>query len=264
MSQTSYEVHGEVAVVTIANPPANLFTREIGDGVTRAVARATDEGRRAMVLQADGAQFSGGADVSLFKGLSTSDGRNLIADAMPMITALEDAPFPVIAAVQGLCLAAGLELALACDLIIAAEDARFAQVEAMIGAATFLGGVYRLAERCGPARARQIVFDADFHSAETFERWNIVNKVAPNAELRARALAWARRLATGPTAAHAVHKRLLRHAREFGTRATDEYMSDIAAPLFETRDMQNAVGYLLTHGARKFRENHDEIVFEAK
>lgn len=264
MSETNYEALGDVAVVTMSNPPANLFTRDVSADLAGAVERARYEHKRAMVLQADGTQFSGGADVSMFKDLSVSQGRRLIADVMPLIGSLEDAPFPIIAAVHGLCLAAGLELALACDLIVAAESTRFAQVEALIGAATFLGGVYRLAQRCGPARARQIVYDADFYPAATFERWNIVNKVVPDAELRNEALAWARRLAAGPTAAHVITKRLLRHAQDHGARQTDQYMIEIAPALFETRDMQKAVGYLLTHGARKFREDHGEIGFEGK
>ena len=80
------------------------------------------------------------------------------------------------AAVQGLCLAAGLELALACDLIWAAASARFGQVEASIGTTTLLGGVQRLAERAGPSRAREIIYTADQYDAATFERWNIVNR----------------------------------------------------------------------------------------
>ena len=96
-----------------------------------------------------------------------------------------------------MCFAAGLELALACGLIIAAEGATFAQVEAKIGAATFLGGVYRLAERCGSARAREIVFGADTYDAATFERWNIINRVIPDGDLREAALAWAQQLAKG-------------------------------------------------------------------
>ena len=92
----------------------------------------------------------------------------------------------------------GLELALACDLIIAAEGATFAQVEAKIGAATFLGGVYRLAERCGPARARESVFGVDTYDAAAFERWNIIDRVVPDDDLREAALAWAQQLAKGP------------------------------------------------------------------
>ena len=261
MSHISYESARDVAVVTLANPPANLFTREMGQGLSDAVGRGRDDGARAMVIQADGAGFCGGADVSLFKDRSVEDARELIAELMAIIAAIEDAPFPVIAAVHGPCLAAGLELALACDLIIAAQSTQLAQVEALIGATTFGGGVYRLAERCGPARAREITFGGEFYSAETFERWNIVNRVVPDNQLRERALAWAQTLAKGPTAAHVATKRLVRFALAQGSREADRYMEQIAPPLFVGHDMPLAVDYLLTHGARKFRADHDEIVF---
>jgi len=264
MIETKYEKSGDVAVVTMANPPANTFTMELSAGLESAVRRAVSEQARALVLQADGPLFCGGADVHLFAGTTAGQAREMFAKGFQLINALEDAPFPVIAAVHGMCFAAGLELALACDLIIAAEGAQFAQVEAKIGAATFLGGVYRLAERCGPARAKEIVFGAETYDAATFERWNIVNRVVPGPDLREAALAWARQLAKGPTQAHAVTKQVLRHALEQGSRLADRYLLDVAPPLLESRDMQYAVGLLLTQGARKFIQNHAEVVFEGR
>jgi len=262
MSHTEYQAVDTVAAVTMINPPASLFDEELSRHLLADFERATGEGKRALVLQADGAAFSGGADVSMFQGRTISEARELLDRSMPLIAAIEDAPFPVIAAVHGLCLAAGLELALACDLVVAEESARFAQVEAMIGATTFLGGVYRLAERCGPARAREITFGAEQYTAATFERWNIINRVVPDGELREHSLAWAQRLAKGPTAAHAVTKRLVRYGLAHGPREADRYLLDAATPLFESHDMQHAVGELLSQGARKFLANHDQFVFE--
>lgn len=264
MIEIKYEKTGDVAVVTMANPPANTFTMELSAGLLDAVRRAVGEDARALVLQADGPLFCGGADVSIFKDTTAREAREMFSEGFRLIEGLEDAPFPVIAAVHGMCFAAGLELALACDLIIAAEGAQFAQVEAKIGATTFLGGAYRLAERCGPARAKEIVFGAETYDAATFERWNIVNRVVPGADLRDRALAWAQQLAKGPTSAHAVTKRLVRHALDYGSRQADRYLLDTACPLLESRDMQHAVDLLLTQGARKFIQNHAQVVFEGR
>jgi enoyl-CoA hydratase/carnithine racemase len=262
MGHTDYQTVDTVAIVTMSNPPASLFDEELSDHLLADFERASEEGRRALILQADGAAFSGGADVSMFRARTISEARELLGRSLPLIAAIEDAPFPVIAAVHGVCLAAGLELALACDLVVAEESARFAQVESMIGATTFLGGVYRLAERCGPARAREITFGAEQYTAATFERWNIINRVVPDGELREHAFGWAQRLAKGPTAAHAVTKRLVRYGQAHGPREADRYLLDAATPLFESHDMQHAVGELLSHGARKFRANHDQLVFE--
>src|SRR5256885_2264360 len=77
-------------------------------------------------------------------------------------------------------------------------------------------------------------------------------------------LAWARQLAKGPTLAHAVTKRLVRHALDYGSRQADRYILDAASPLLESRDMRYAVDLLLTHGARKFSQNHAEVVFEGR
>lgn len=264
MIETKYEKIGDVAVITMANPPANTFTVELGARLEGAVRRAVSEKARALVLQADGPLFCGGADVHIFAGTTAQQAQEIFAEGFRLVDALEDAPFPVIAAVHGMCFAAGLELALACDLIIAAEEATFAQVEAKIGAATFLGGVYRLAERCGPARAKEIVFGAETYDAAAFELWNIVNRVVPGDDLRGAALAWAQHLANGPALAHAVTKQLVRHALEHGSREADRYLLDVATPLLESRDMQQAVDLLLTQGARKFIQNHAEVVFEGR
>lgn len=260
MTLVKVETADGVAVVTMANPPANLFSSELAAALLDAVRSATSNGTRAMILRSDGQLFSGGADVEMFRGTSPSAARTMLAEAFQTVEAIEEAPFPVIAAVHGLCLAAGLELALACDLIIAAAGTQFAQVEAKIGAATFLGGVYRIAQRAGTARAFEITFSGDFFDAATFERWNVVNRVVAADELDAAALEWARKLAAGPTAAHAVTKRLVHHATDHGVRETDGYLLDVATPLFATRDMQQAVELLLTHGARKFMANHDQLM----
>jgi len=260
VTSVKVETTDDVAVVTMANPPANLFNSELAVALLEVVRGAEAGGARAMVLRSDGPLFSGGADVEMFHGTSPSAARTMLAEAFRLIEAIEEAPFPVIAAVHGLCLAAGLEMALACDLIIAAEGTQFAQVEAKIGAATFLGGVYRIAERAGTARAFEITFGGDFFDPDTFERWNIVNRVVPPDELDAKAMQWARRLAAGPTAAHAVTKRLVHHATDHGVRRTDGYLLDAATPLFATRDMQHAVDLLITHGAREFMANHDQLM----
>lgn len=263
MSQVIFEMRDDVAVVTTSNPPAELFDAAQITGLRDALREAAARDARAMVLKSDARLFSGGADVAtVFLGRTQREGRELLSDGMELIAELEDASFPVIAAVNGLCFAAGLELALACDFIIAADDTTFSQVEAMIGATTFLGGVYRLAERCGPAIAREIVYTADQYTAEQFAQWHIVNRVVPAAELHQVAFNVARRIAKGPTQAHAHTKRLVRHALTHDSRAADQLVLDEATSLYETRDLQNAVGYLVENGARKFRSNHHEIAFD--
>ncbi len=158
-------------------------------------------------------------------------------------------------------MAAGLELVLACDLIWAASSARFGQVEATIGTTTLLGGIQRLAERAGPARAREIVYTADQYDAATFERWNIVNRVVPDDRLASEARAFAERLAGGATLAFAAGKKFVRAYLEGGIRKADTMVDELAPPLFDSADMRAGVQALLQHGPGQFRE---KVVFHGR
>ena len=182
MDKVRLETSGALGILSLANPPLNLFSGELIEDLRAAVTQVKRAPLRALLVRADGKIFSGGADVSVFKGITAVEARERFTSHLRLIADLEELPFPTVAAVQGMCIAAGLELALACDLIWAAASARFGQAEASIGTTTLLGGVQRLAERAGPARAREIIYTADQYDAGTFERWNIVNRVVPDCQ----------------------------------------------------------------------------------
>jgi len=167
MSKVRFETSDALGLITLANPPLNLFDQELIDDLRTAVGAARKHPLRALLVRADGKNFSGGADVAIFKGKTAKEARERFTSHLRTIADLEELPFPTIVAVQGACMAAGLELALACDLIWAASSARFGQVEASIGTTTLLGGVQRLAERAGPSRAREIIYTADQYDAAT-------------------------------------------------------------------------------------------------
>ena len=150
MGKVRFETSDALGSITLANPPLNLFDQELIEDLRTAVNQARQHPLRALLVRADGKVFSGGADVAIFKNKTAEEARERFTSHLRTIADLEELPFPTIAAVQGACMAAGLELALACDLIWAASSARFGQVEASIGTTTLLGGVQRLAERAGP------------------------------------------------------------------------------------------------------------------
>src|SRR5579862_3332281 len=199
MKKVRFEKSGACGLLTLANPPLNLFDEELINDLRTAVDQARQFPLRALMVRAEGKHFSGGADVAIFKGRSADEARDRFTSHLQTIADLEELPFPTIAVVQGACMAAGLELVLACDLIWAASSARFGQVEASIGTTTLLGGVQRLAERAGPSRAREIIYTADQYDAATFERWNIINKVVPDESLEVRSREFAEKLSKGPT-----------------------------------------------------------------
>jgi enoyl-CoA hydratase/carnithine racemase len=261
MNKIRFETSGSVGILSLANPPLNLFSDELIEDLRTAVNQAKQLSPRALLVRADGKVFSGGADVVIFKGKTANEARERFTSHLRTIADLEELPFPTIAAVQGACMAAGLELALACDLIWAASSARFGQVEASIGTTTLLGGVQRLAERAGSSRAREIIYTADQYDAASFERWNIVNRVVPDEALESETRAFAERLANGATLAYAAGKRIVRAYLEKGIRAADALVEEIAPALFETADMRAGVAGLLEYGPREFRK---KVVFQGR
>src|SRR4051794_23790723 len=206
---------------------------------------------RALVVRADGDVFSGGVDVHVFADKTPEQAHMFFRDLLSITHKIEDLELPVIASVQGLCLTAGFELALACDLIFAAESARFGLVEIVVGLTPAMGGTQRIAERAGPARARELVMTGGLYDAPTLERWNVVNRVLPEADLREETTSLAKKLAAGPTRANAATKRMVRAYLQHGVRGADDWVGEIAAPLFATEDLQNAVRSFLDEGPGK-------------
>jgi enoyl-CoA hydratase/carnithine racemase len=240
-----------VGSLVIDDQPLNLFTLELTHDLIAALEEARRDEPRALVVRAEGKVFTGGVDVHVFDDKTPEQAQEFFDDLLRITHMLEDMPWPVIASVQGLCLTAGFELALACDLIWAAESARFGLVEIVVGLTPAMGGTQRVAERAGPARARELVMSGDLYDAATLERWNVVNRVVPDGELQDVTTKFATRLAAGPTRANAATKQMVRAFLEHGVRGADARVGDIAAPLFATEDLQNAVDTFLEQGPGK-------------
>jgi enoyl-CoA hydratase len=149
----------------------------------------TGEGDRAFVA---------GADISAMVSMGGVEGRSFSQRGQAVLQTLEDLPIPVIAAVNGFALGGGTELALACDLIIASDKARFGQPEINLGVIPGFGGTQRLARRIGLPRARELIYSGDMIDAETALGYGLVNRVVPVAELMAEARQMAEKLAAKP------------------------------------------------------------------
>jgi enoyl-CoA hydratase len=253
MANVILEIDDEVAVVTFSRPPLNLFTWEMLDELADVLGEVAAAPARALLLKASGPHFSAGADVpTMFEGLSAQAAEAHLGRNIAALGRLQDLPIPTIAVAQGMCLTAGLEIALRCDLLWAGETAQFAQFEALIGTTTLLGGAQLLSQRAGPARAAEICYSANLYGAADFERWGIVSRVLPDAELDAAATSFARQLAKGPTQGLKATKRLIRAAEE-GVAAADRLIGPLGARLLETNDMKAGVQAVAKHGARNFR-----------
>jgi enoyl-CoA hydratase/carnithine racemase len=243
------ERDGDLGILVLDNQPLNLFDADMVSGILRALDEA--DGCRALLVRAEGKYFTGGVDVNVFKGLSEAGATELTGELLSITHRIEELPFPTLASVHGLCLTAGLELVLACDMIWAAESAQFGLVESVIGLTPLMGGTQRIAERGGPARARELVMSGGLYDAAALERWNVVSRVLPDAELAERSLRFAQRLASGPTRAHHATKRIVRAFLDDGVRGADAVTAEIGAPLFETDDLRQAVESFLTEGPGK-------------
>jgi enoyl-CoA hydratase/carnithine racemase len=249
MATVTFETEGEVGIVTIANPPLNLFSMELIEQLGAATAQAEGAPIRALLLRADGEHFSAGAQVDdVFQGLGRGVAAPRLEGFRELIARNERLPFPTLAAVRGLCLAAGFETVLACDLIWAADNATFAFAEPVIGLTPPAGGVIRLAARVGTGRAAETVLTARPYPAEVMERWGVVNRVVPDDELEHKARAFVHKLAEGPTRAYEVTKRVLRTYRSEGADAGAALTPRACAELFETRDLAHGIESLLAHG----------------
>ena len=245
------EQDGPLAVLTISKPPLNLFDTEVEQGLHAAVDHLVLEPPRGLLLRAEGKVWTGGVDVNLFAGLDPESGAELWERGFELVHKLEDLPCPVVFAAHALCLTWGLEIALACDLLLAAEGARFGLVETRVGLTPSMGGPQRMAERAGPARARHFVMTGGLFDAATLERWGVVTSVYPDAEFEAKSRAFALELANGPTKAHAATKAIIRAQKEGGARGADDVVPALAGALFATDDLQNAVRSFLADGPGK-------------
>ncbi|HEV3000639.1 MAG TPA: enoyl-CoA hydratase/isomerase family protein [Solirubrobacteraceae bacterium] len=239
---------GPLAVLTIDKPPLNLFDQDVFDGVVAAVEEVRRDPPRALLLRAEGRVWTGGVDVHMFKDLTPETGGEVWRRGFELVQAVEDLPFPVIFAAHSLTLTWGFELALACDLVVAAEGAQFGLVEIVVGLTPSMGGPQRLAEKAGPNRAKDLVMSGQLFDAATMREWGVVTRVWPDAEFDAKARRFAERLANGPTVAHAATKRIVAAQKEGGARAADEIVPELSGSLFATEDLQRAVASFLEHG----------------
>ena len=243
------EREGALAIVTFDAPPLNLFDAELEAALEAALDALDAEPARAVLWRADGRVVSGGVDVSMFAALDGPEAATAAFDRLIAIARRVDAlPCPTVFAAHALCLTWAFELALACDLIIAAERASFGLVERVIGLTPAMGGTQRLAERAGTGRAREFVMSGDRYPAETMERWGVVNRVLPDDGFDAAVRAYAAELATGPTLAHAATKQVIRDFVQGGVELANDRVGAVAGGLFATEDLQRAVQTFLRDG----------------
>lgn len=240
---------GDVAVITLSNPPLNLFGAGSFDDLERCIAEIERSDARAAVWRAEGEVMSGGVDVQVFADAVERGGG--LPSLVGPVRRLEALEIPTLALCHGVCLTAALEVALGCDMIWASESTRFGLVERVVGLTPGAGGTQRIAERAGPARARELVMTGRLYDAATLERWNVLNRVLADDQLEEKGMAFARELAAGPTRAHAMTKRVVRSYLDGGIERADEVTPRLFSDLFESEDLRTGVESFLAEGPGK-------------
>jgi enoyl-CoA hydratase/carnithine racemase len=247
MTTVKTEIDGAVGIVTLAKPPHNLIDDAMIADLLTAYRDVVTRGARAIMLRSEMRHFSAGAEMSSFV-----DGKTVIQHdeqkLFEFLDVLENAPVPTLAAVHGAALGGGLEIALTCDMIVAADTAYFGQVENIVGLIPLLGGTQRLVQRAGVARAKEIALIGRRHSAEAFERWGIINHVVPEAELQAVALSFARQLAAGPTRVLNGIKQQANLAANGGVRSADLEQVRLNEMIWKTGDRERGFAAFFATG----------------
>lgn len=232
---------GDVAVLTFAAPPANFVSVDLVRQIAEALeALDADAGCRAVVLQSDGKVFCAGAELANPEGVSGMDSiAALYEQALRLFATLK----PIVAAVQGAAVGAGLGLALVADFRVAAPEARFSANFVKLGFHPGFGLTHNLPRIVGEQRARLMMLTGRRLKAEEALAWGLVDEVVPQAELRAAALGLAREIAENAPLAVAATRRTLRaglveairaataheHAQQAALRGTEDFAEGVRA-----------------------------------
>jgi enoyl-CoA hydratase / 3-hydroxyacyl-CoA dehydrogenase len=193
-SPVKLETRGEIAIAWLDRPPANSISPEVVSALTRVWQTAQDA--RALVFASANAQlFCAGADIKAFTQMDENTGRELVDSMHRLLRDMERSRIVTIAAVNAAAFGGGCELAMGCDLRIAAESATFGQPEINLGIIPGFGGTQRLPRLIGSSRALEMNLTGDPISAYDAYELGLANQVVPDHELLDSALAWASKLA---------------------------------------------------------------------
>ncbi|MFF0093001.1 enoyl-CoA hydratase/isomerase family protein [Streptomyces canus] len=259
VSEVRHAVDGQVSYITLDRPEVlNALTPGQRDLLVELLAQASaDPDVRAVVLTGTGRGFCAGADLRGTSGagerVAGDVARTLRLGAQRLIAAVLDCEKPVIAAVNGTAAGLGAHLAFACDLVLAAESAKFIEVFVRRGLVPDGGGAYLLPRLIGPQRAKELMFFGEALTAREAERLGLVNRVVEDEELTRTAREWAGRLATGPTRALALTKQLVNasldtdRATAFAAEATAQEIN------MTTRDAQEGVASFVERRSPEYK-----------
>jgi enoyl-CoA hydratase len=227
--------------------------RELGSLFGELERRAAGARPLAAVLTGSGDKaFVAGADIAEMSVMTAAEAKVFADQGHALMLAIEQASFPVIAAVNGFALGGGCELALACDFIYASDRAKFGQPEVNLGLMPGFGGTQRLSRRVGQALARELVYTGDTLSAERALAVGLVNAVVPHAELLPKAREVAAKIAAKAPLAIAASKRVIARGYDADQITGNELEATAFSGLFASEDQREGTRAFLEKRAARF------------
>lgn len=250
------EVVDRTGVITINRPKVlNALDMDTISELDVAVRRMDDaSGVRVVVLAGAGDKaFAAGADIDAMQKMSRQQAEDFIEQGHRLMSAIERCTKPVVAAVRGYALGGGTELALACDIVYAADDAKFGLPEVRLGIFPGFGGTQRLALAIGPSRAREMILSGRTIDAAQAYEWGLVNRVVPAAELKNEVNAVAAEIAANAPLAVAAAKEAINSGVNRNLDAGIEDERALFVKLFNSADREEGMSAFLKRGRAVFR-----------
>jgi len=232
-----YEKKDNIAVITLNRPQVlNAMNKQLWLDLRQALHEAEeDESIRVVVLTGQGRAFSTGADLKDSKGRTLKAYRDYLVHLQEISREIIRFPKPTIAAVNGYALGSGYELALACDIRIAAETAKLGSPEARVSS-SITGGAFRLVQDLvGPGKARELLFTCEYIDGREAERIGLVNKAVPPEQLMEETMAMAKKITENSPFSISLIKKGLKMACEVSLEALMDYeieacLATVSAP----------------------------------
>lgn len=249
------EKRAKVAIITINRPDKlnSLSSKVHSEGVSALDELRKDDSVRVVVITGAGEKsFIAGADISEFGGQTPVTQRNLFHEKT-FFNSIDTFPKPVIAMINGFCLGGGNELALACDIRVASENARFGQPEINLGIMCGGGGTQRLTRLIGEGRAMEIILTGDMIDAPTALQFGLVNHVYPLAELETKTMELANKIAEKAPIALQLSKEAVKFASKSNLDEGLRREVDLFAICFSTEDKQEGVSAFLEKRKPNFK-----------
>lgn len=250
------ERQDNIAIVTI-NRPKSL--NALNSATLAELSQVLDElahdpGTRVVILTGNGDKaFVAGADIAQMRGLNPLEARRFSQLGQSVMSKIEGLPQPVIAAVNGFALGGGTELALACDIRLAAENAKFGQPEVTLGLLAGFGGTQRLPRLIGSGRASELLFSGDVINAEEAHEIGLVNHVYPVERLLTEAIELARRISSRAPVAVQLTKSAIQHGKNVDLASGQAYEAEVFGQTFSTEDQKEGCAAFLEKRKAEFK-----------